>query len=88
MNPRIPTFYRRVAEGELTVVVVNNLFTVPLFGFYVFVLDMYDPSDIKGTLMDCPLNMIGPFEDFFEAKEYADGLVDDTPPLDNMPQST
>lgn len=47
--------------------VITELFGVPLYAYYVVVIDRYQDGEIEGTLMTQPFEFLGPFTSFEDA---------------------
>lgn len=52
---------------DLRFVAVNSLFGSPLFGWWIFFVENYNPADVEGLLMVCPFSYSGPFADRYAA---------------------
>ena len=56
-------------EPGHTVLIVDELFDRPLYGFYVVVLEEFEEGDVQGTLMTPPFEIYGPYETIDQARE-------------------
>jgi len=68
-----------VDDDDLTFIVVDNIFGVPLYGFYIFIIENFAPDDIQGTLLDPPFETQGPFETQHDAMEIVRSLLNNSP---------
>lgn len=41
-------------------IVTNYLFHLPLYGYYIFTVDLFNEGDVEGPLMSCPFVAEGP----------------------------
>lgn len=63
-------------EGYLWVV-TNYLFHEPLYGFYVFNIELFADGDIQGTLLTVPINMNGPYDTYEQGIESVKTILRD-----------
>lgn len=64
-------------DGDLVCVITNYLFKFPLYGFYVFVIVHFEPDEIEGMLMTCPVEEYGPYPSLEFARDMLKaGLID------------
>jgi hypothetical protein len=56
-------------DGDMFFAVVDHLFDVPLYGWYIILIEQFMEGDIKGVLITCPIEMQGPFETQQDATE-------------------
>lgn len=79
-------FYHRLdpATGD-KLVLTNWLFGMPLYAFYVFRIEVFAPDDIKGVLMTPPFDILGPYENFKQAKAELDKQIDLTDNVSTNP---
>ena len=57
----------------------NHLFGVPLYGWYVIIIERFEVGDIQGLLMTFPVEFLGPLGSYEEAEICARSYMDDTP---------
>jgi len=61
-------------ENGTRLVVINQLYNMPLYAFYVVELMGFEEGDIEGTLMTPPFEFYGPFTTEEEARTMVDDL--------------
>lgn len=67
-------------QDEYTVfTVLNHLFGVPMYAWYVVELELFEDGDIKGTLLTPPFTFHGPFESEHDALVELRSLMDSLP---------
>lgn len=42
-------------------ILTNYLFHIPLYGYFIFTIDLYDDDDIEGVMMSTVFESEGPF---------------------------
>jgi hypothetical protein len=55
-------------DPTVTVVIVDTLFGVPLYAYYVISISHFGPGEIQGTLMTPPMDITGPFANLEDAR--------------------
>jgi len=68
---RYYTLHDEYEDEDTLVQVRNDLFGVPLYGFYVFAIDKFAEGDIKGLLLNIPLELLGPYDTRQDANKAA-----------------
>ncbi len=61
-------------DREHAVYLINYLFGVPLYAFYVLELERFQEGEIEGALMTVPFQFFGPFDTFAEAVTLTQSL--------------
>ena len=57
-------------DGGSVAYVIRELWGIPLYAYYVVVVELFEPDDIQGTLMTQPFDIAGPFTSEEEAVQY------------------
>lgn len=66
-------------DADTKIVVRGILFDVPLYGYYCFVIDKFQPGEIAGTLLTCPIEIEGPFETREQAVKFGRSVMNSSP---------
>lgn len=56
--------------GDEVAYIIRELWGVPLYAYYVVLLEVFQPDEIEGTLMTQPFDIAGPFTSEEEAVNY------------------
>lgn len=64
-----PKYYQEshAAADGTRIVLTNYLFGEPLYGWYIFEVETFQPGEIEGTLMTVPIEIYGPLDTLSDA---------------------
>lgn len=62
--------------GETKILLIDSLFDVSLFAFYVVEIQEYKTTDVEGSLMTPPFEFYGPFDTYEEADKLMQTLCE------------
>jgi hypothetical protein len=66
-------------DGDLLFSVVDMLFNVPLYAWWVVVIEQFPEGEIQGTLLTCPIDVLGPYETQLDATNYVRSQLNNSP---------
>lgn len=61
-------YTQTVDDDDLMFVITNVCFGIPLYAFYVFTFDMFEPGEITSLLQSPPIQIEGPFGSLADAR--------------------
>lgn len=63
-----------ICKDGTVLAIINQMYGVPLYAWYVVEVEVYWPDDIEGTLMSPPFEIHGPFVSRADARKLVEGL--------------
>ncbi len=71
--------YTILQDEDTYVRVTTTLYGQPLYAWYCLVIEKFQDGQVEGTLLSCPVDLLGPFETREQAEEHAHSLMDSSP---------
>jgi hypothetical protein len=53
-----------VIPGVVALIAKNRLLGCDLHAYYVFEITLFNPGEVDGVLLTCPITIHGPYDDF------------------------
>ncbi len=71
--------YTILQDEETYIRVTTTLYGQPLYAWYCLLIEKFQEGQIEGTLLTCPVNLVGPYDDRETAEQVARSYMNGSP---------